>query len=105
MTELSALRHINPYLYTQESPWKYRFIGLLGFISTLLAGFGLYRFLSLSAWYWAIFGPIAFLLFFNHGLRNFLRALYPHFSKEEHLKFVRKFWKKNQEPAVAIFLP
>ena len=105
MIELDALRHINPFLYTQESPWKYRFIGMLGFISTLLAGVGLIRFLSLSPWYWIIFGPIAFLLFFNHALRNFLRILYPNFSKEKHLGFVHKFWEKYEEPNVAIFLP
>ena len=105
MTELSALRHINPFLYTQEKPYKYRFMGLLGFISTLMAGFGLIRFLQLSPWYWVIFGPIAFLLFFNHALRNFLRILYPNFSKEKHLKFIHKFWEKYEEPAVAVFLP
>lgn len=105
MIETNALRHINPFLYTQESPWKYRFIGLLGFISTLFAGIGLIRFLSLSLWYWIIFSPIATLLFFNHGLRDFLRILYPYFSKEKHLKFVHNFWKKNKEPSIAIFLP
>lgn len=105
MIELSALCHINEFLYTQESPWKYRFIGLLGFISTFLAGVGLFRFLSLSLWYWVIFGPIAFLLFFNHAIRNFLRMWYPHFSKEKHLEFVHKFWDKYEEPAVAVFLP
>ncbi len=105
MRELSTLRHINPFLYTQEKPYKYRFIGLLGFISTLMAGAGLVRFLQLSPWYWAIFGPMAFLLFFNHALRDFLRMLYPNFSKEKHLKFVHKFWEKNEEPRVAVFLP
>ena len=105
MTELSALRHINPFLYAQESPWKHRFVGLLGFISTALAGFGLIRFLSLSPLYWIIFGPIAAILFFNHGMRNFIRILYPNFSKEKHLKFIHKFWQKNEEPSIAIFLP
>lgn len=105
MTELSALRHINPFLYAQESPYKYRFIGLLGFISTVMAAFGLVRFLQLSPWYWVIFGPIALILFFNHGMRNFIRIFYPHFSKQKHLKFVHSFWENHEEPAVAIFLP
>lgn len=105
MTELSVLRHINPFLYASEKPWKYRFLGLFGFISTLLAGFGLVRFLSLSPWYWVIFGPIAFLLFFSHAIQNFIRMWYQNFSKEKHLKFVHKFWDKHEEPAVAVFLP
>ncbi len=105
MTEIKELQHVNPFLYTQESPWKYRFVGLLGFISTVIAGIGFVRFLSLSTWYWIIFGPIALLLFFNHLLRNFLRTIYPGFSKKQHIDFVEKFWQKNEESLVAVFLP
>ncbi len=105
MIELSILRHINPFLYAQERSWKYRFIGLLGFSSTILAGIGFVNFLQLSIWYAIIFGPIALIFFFNHALRNFLRILYPNFSKTQHISFVHKFWETHEDPFVAVFLP
>jgi cellulose synthase (UDP-forming) len=105
MKQPDILKHVNPYLYTQDKPWDYRLIGFIGFISTLLAGVGYINFLNLSPWYWLIFGPIALLLFYNHSLANLIRILYPNFSKNDHLKFVTNYWENNEQPKVAVFLP
>lgn len=105
MHNTSKLKHINPFLYYQKSPWPVRLMGILGLITTILAAIGFVRFLDISPWYWAIFGPIIALFLITHVARYILHIQYPRLSKEGHLKFVHTFWEKNPEPTVDIFLP
>lgn len=96
---------IHPYLYCRTNPYVYRILGLLGLVSTLIMAYGFSRFFNLSIWYWVIFSPIAGIFIFKKVIRFGIQIFYPGFDVQKHKKFIKKFWKENDEPSVDVFLP
>src|SRR5258708_7351200 len=102
---MSEANKIDKYLYIRQNPNLFRFLGLLGVVTTLLFLYGFTRYLTLSPYYAIFFGPIIALYGFNRLVGYIIQIFYPKFDKEKHVKFVNSFWKNHKEPSVDIFLP
>lgn len=96
---------LDKYQYVKTSPYFIRGIGVLGILTTLLMGYGMWKYISLESLYVIVFGPIVIIFIGNKLLRFFIQLFYPKFDIKEHESFVAKFWKENPEPSVDVFLP
>ena len=96
---------INNYLYCVTHAWYIRLLGFVGLSSSILCLYGFTKFLIISPWYLAAFGPFATAFAFNRILRYSLQLGYPKFDIPKHKAFIQAFWKHHAEPSVDVLLP
>ncbi len=96
---------LDKYEYTRTNPNIIRFIGIAGILTTLLMGYGFWRYLQLSPIYLIVFGPIIAIFTINKLMRFFIQLFYQKFDPKKHEAFVNKFWQENSEPSIDVFLP
>lgn len=96
---------LDKYKYVRTNPYLIRTIAVLGILTTLLMGYGLFLYLQIETIYLIIFGPVVTIFVLNKLLRFFTQLFFPKFSIREHENFVNKYWAENPEPSVNVFLP
>lgn len=96
---------LDKYQYLRTSPYLIRTIGILGILTTLLMGYGLFLYAQIEPLYLFVFGPIIAIFTFNKLLRFFIQLFFPKFSIAKHEEFIRNYWATNPEPTVNVFLP
>lgn len=96
---------LDKYQYLRTNPYFIRTIGVLGILTTLLMGYGLYQYVHIEPLYLLVFGPIVLIFIFNKLLRFSIQLFFPKFSIAKHEEFINNYWEKNPEPLVNVFLP
>jgi hypothetical protein len=71
--------YYDKFLYTNQNPWKYRFLNILGLIFWTLTVWGFVRFLSDQLWVNLVFGIPVFVLSIYHYSHFFLVLFIPDF--------------------------
>lgn len=96
---------LDKYQYVKTNPYLIRTIAVLGILTTLLMGYGLYQYAQIEPIYLFIFGPVIAIFIFNKLLRFFIQLFFPKFDIKKHEEFVNNYWATNPEPSVNVFLP
>jgi cellulose synthase (UDP-forming) len=92
------------YLYVDHDPLLPKVIGVWGIFAAIMAAIGFIRFLSLEQTYLIIWFIPIFFLITNRLTRYLIYLCAPLFNIKKHERFVSKFWTKNKEPNVDIFV-
>jgi len=98
-------RHLDKYQYARTNPHLVRLIGVLGICTSLLMGYGLWKYIQLKPLYLLLFGPIAVIVIMNKVVRYTMQLFYQQFDIPKHEQFIEEFWEKHEEPSVNVFLP
>jgi cellulose synthase (UDP-forming) len=99
--------YYDKFLYTNQNPWKYRFLNILGLIFWTLTVWGFVRFLSDQLWVNLVFGIPVFVLSIYHYSHFFFGTFYPGFSAKKHQQKVKSYWQDigTKYPSVDVLLP
>ena len=94
------------YLYVEKTPtWLVRVVYIFGIFSWLLVVYGYTSLIVTDPLYWWILFPALFFFTAYYLTSYSINLWYKQFDVREHIRILRRFWRKKITPSVDIFLP
>lgn len=96
------------YFYSLNSHDSHliKWLGVIGFITTIFIVLGYMQFLYISPVLALLFGPVLVVILLYHLIQYFLLSVYPGFDLPRHKAKILDYWRKSKDvPRVAVFIP